>query len=475
MPSGAVATVAKARHQRQCRPRTPSQNASLLQHLAAIDMGSRPDVDEIARTIQPQTFYDEFYAFATGLLDAFYPERTVTVTSRDPSYVTPEIKVKLRRKNRLMRAGRVEEAGALARQIGRDITRRSKRQLCKLRKSDTKELWTAVRQLTGRAHQPAADPSITAEALNHHYASVSTDAGYERPPPKDSAAEPPGRMRYVSDYLVFKILDTLRPTATGLDGMPAWFLRLAAPVFCGPVADLINLTLMTSTVPAQWKQAYIRPVPKTPTPQQLTDYRPISITPVLTRLTERVVVRHYIYPALSSPPPALQFDDQFAFRPTGSTTAAIVHLLHCVINLLETEPYVVVISLDFSKAFDTVWHSTLLHKLAQLHIPDQIYNWLVDFFANHSHCTVLLTIPTAPYSVKNCPHCSTSTPALSRGQPLGQPRTSSLPETSSPQCRETRCASTPTTRISSSRPATRRRGMRSSPKCRHGPHETTSS
>ena len=36
-----------------------------------------------------------------------------------------------------------------------------------------------------------------AEVLNHHYASVSTDAGYEHPPPKDSAAKPPGRMRYV--------------------------------------------------------------------------------------------------------------------------------------------------------------------------------------------------------------------------------------------------------------------------------------
>jgi len=59
-------------------------------------MGIRPDVDELARTIEPQTFYDEFYGSATGLLDAFYPERTVPVTSRDPSYVTPEIKVKLR-------------------------------------------------------------------------------------------------------------------------------------------------------------------------------------------------------------------------------------------------------------------------------------------------------------------------------------------------------------------------------------------
>ena len=99
-------------------------------------------------------------------------------------------------------------------------------------------------------------------------------------------------------------------------------------------------------------------------------------------------VRRYICPALSSPPPALHFDHQFAFRPTGSTTAAIVHLLDSVINLLETEPYVIVVSLDFSKAFDTVRHSSLLYKLAQLHIPDEIYNWLVDFFDYHSHHTV---------------------------------------------------------------------------------------
>jgi len=65
------------------------------------------------------------------------------------------------------------------------------------------------------------------------------------------------------------------------------------------------------------------------------------------------------------------------------------YLLRSIINLLETEPYVIVISLDFSKAFDTVRHSTLLHKLAQLHIPDQIYNWLVDFFDNHSQIQVL--------------------------------------------------------------------------------------
>jgi hypothetical protein len=57
-------------------------------------------------------------------------------------------------------------------------------------------------------------------------------------------------------------------------------------------------------------------------PKAHADFRPISITPVLTRVMERTVVRRFIYPALLSPPPSLSFSDQFAFRPTGSPTAA---------------------------------------------------------------------------------------------------------------------------------------------------------
>jgi len=58
--------------------------------------------------------------------------------------------------------------------------RRNKRQLKKIcTKSNTKELWRAVRHLIGREHEPAVDPSITADSLNRHYASVSTAAAAE--------------------------------------------------------------------------------------------------------------------------------------------------------------------------------------------------------------------------------------------------------------------------------------------------------
>ena len=73
---------------------------------------------------------------------------------------------------------------------------------------------------------------------------------------------------------------------------------------------------------------------------------------------ERLVVRQFLYPALLVPLCNLTFCDQYAFHPTGSTTAALVHLFLTVTELLNDDPYVVVIALDFSKAFDTVRHVT---------------------------------------------------------------------------------------------------------------------
>ena len=100
-----------------------------------------------------------------------------------------------------------------------------------------------------------------------------------------------------------------------------------------------------------------------------------------------MVVRKFLYPAFLDPPPELSFLDQFGFRPSGSTTAALITLLSNVTRLLEANPYVIVYVPDFSKAFDTVRHYTLLEKMALLNMPDQIYNWFVDYYNGHSHCT----------------------------------------------------------------------------------------
>ena len=48
-----------------------------------------------------------------------------------------------------------------------------------------------------------------------------------------------------TDWEIFKLLDKLRPTVTGLYLIPAWFLHLAAPVLCKPLSRLFNLDVST--------------------------------------------------------------------------------------------------------------------------------------------------------------------------------------------------------------------------------------
>ena len=67
---------------------------------------------------------------------------------------------------------------------------------------------------------------------------------------------------------------------------------------------------------------------------------------------------------------------------------AIIALLQTITTMLIDNPFVVVISLDFSKAFDTVRHATVTVKMSMLSIPDNVYNWIVRYFTEHEHCTV---------------------------------------------------------------------------------------
>ena len=89
----------------------PAQHAQFLQHAVGIDFTNPRPSASSDPAINSQTEFDHFYSVALNLMDQFYPEQTITPTSRDASYVTPATKSMLRRKNKLMRAGRVEEAG----------------------------------------------------------------------------------------------------------------------------------------------------------------------------------------------------------------------------------------------------------------------------------------------------------------------------------------------------------------------------
>ena len=220
-------------------------------------------------------------------------------------------------------------------------------------------------------------PHFSPDMLNDHFASISQDPFYEPPPFKCSSTSLTECI--ISEMSVFKLLDKLKPTSCGGDDLPSWFLRVAAPFFSRPIAHLFTLSLIDSTVPNQWKLAIIKPIPKVSTPTLPSDLRPISVLPVISRTLERLVVSTFLHPAFKKLPQPLTLADQFAYLPTSSTTAALITLLSNITELLLTNSHVYVIIFDYSKAFDTLSHSSVSSKLLKLSIPDCIYNW-ISFF-----------------------------------------------------------------------------------------------
>jgi hypothetical protein len=105
-------TVGETRRVRTFRKHTAAQNAHFLANVCY-------PVHIVNLNGDPQEEYNKLYRVMAELLDTYYPERTVTITSADPLYCTPAIKYMLRRKNQLMQSGRVEKAGALALKIAR--------------------------------------------------------------------------------------------------------------------------------------------------------------------------------------------------------------------------------------------------------------------------------------------------------------------------------------------------------------------
>jgi len=112
----------------------------------------------------------------------------------------------------------------------------------------------------------------------------------------------------------------------------------------------------------------------------MSDFRPISVTAHLSRIAEKYLVRNLLFPSI----PTVNVIDQYAFKPSGSTTAALIHFTDKLTKMLETNNYVRCLMIDFSKAFDTVDHVLLLNKLFQLDLPANVINWICSFLSSRS-------------------------------------------------------------------------------------------
>ena len=92
--------------------------------------------------------------------------------------------------------------------------------------------------------------------------------------------------RSLSDYEVESCLHKMKQTSSGYNDLPCWVFKQCSYELATVVAAICN-KFQTGTVPVDWSTAVVTPVPKIPCPSSLADYRPISVTPILSRVAEK--------------------------------------------------------------------------------------------------------------------------------------------------------------------------------------------
>lgn len=333
--------------------------------------------------------YDTFVTTVKYCIRQCIPTKTVTLRQSEPYYITPLVKSLLRERNKFRRKGRLPEAEKVGDRINKIIHDLQQTRLGQLSSSNTSKLWKAVRSVSGKVGCPQIDTVLNQpiDGINQFFANISTTNEYNSDLIEsqiNNIAVSQISSDEISPFIIEKLLRTMKNTAAGYDEINSWVFKSCSYELAEITAYIINRSIVTGQVPSNWLKAIVTPVPKVSNPKSIAEFRPISVTPILSRVTEKLIVSRWLKPAM--PPDTLR--NQFAYKPTGSTSCALIQMIHHITEAFNRgNNYVRVLIIDFSKAFDTVDHLIIIRKINELDMPPNIKNWLISFLRNRSQIT----------------------------------------------------------------------------------------
>ena len=172
------------------------------------------------------------------------------------------------------------------------------------------------------------------------------------------------------------IINLKNKPSTGFDGITANMLKIVKDNILHQLVYLFNLSINQGCFPDTLKLAKVVPILKNGSPEEVENYRQISVLSEISKLFERIVYNRII--SFSSKYNILTAF-QHGFTAGKSTESAIYHLLNYVYTCLDNGKYVVSIMFDLSKAFDTVNKYFLEQKLYSMGIRGNLLSWINSY------------------------------------------------------------------------------------------------
>ena len=188
----------------------------------------------------------------------------------------------------------------------------------------------------------------------------------------------------VSPTLACNLIQSLNSTTCKLDPLPTSILKKCSSGVSSAIANIINTSLKSSTVPSEFKKAIVCPLLKKQNldVNTLSNYRPISHLSFLSKILEKVVATQLIdHLTINN----LQDEYQSAYRPGFSTETALMKITDDILTALDKNISTALIMIDMSSAFDTIHHKILLNRLSKsFGLKNEVLEWFKSYLNERS-------------------------------------------------------------------------------------------
>ena len=161
--------------------------------------------------------------------------------------------------------------------------------------------------------------------------------------------------------------------ATGTDGVPSEALKAGGQTIVTILKKVIDGVWTTGVWPDEWTVSELLPLPKTPGAQDCTKYRTISLISHSSKILLEIIrqrLQYYLTQQIA--------EEQFGFTPGKGTTDAILAIRNIIQKVAkkQDEEEAWFMFVDYTKAFDSVFHDALWKTLLEFGVPQHLI-WLV--------------------------------------------------------------------------------------------------
>lgn len=306
-----------------------------------------------------------------GMFDEFVPTKTIFLEVANPPWFNNTIKglIKLRNFifNRWKRTKNEElyQEYKTIRNKTNNAVKNAKVQYFAKRLDPTlpsKAFWKHLKSITGLSNKQAKlNTEYSANEINNYFcnqqSAPSNMSDFMFPETGDRGFS----FRNIDIADLTEAFKSMKSNSTGIDGLPLKFIKMLLPFIDCYVLHVFNSIITFSSFPLEWKHSKVIPIPKKQNASNLSDFRPISLLPVLSKVLEKILQTQILHYLESN---KMLSSYQSAYRTNHSSITALLNISDDIRRAINDKQACTLVLLDFSKAFDKIDHKLLIKKLS---------------------------------------------------------------------------------------------------------------